>query len=144
MRIIHGIEKLKQDEYMGTGKNLIKAGLSKAFGKPIEDLVVTTEYVSFDIFDTLVLRNVEKPTDVFSWIDRENAGFFEARVQAEKTARQNATHEDVTLDEIYLNMGKTVGHEEAQRLRALELSTELQMCVSCLWGHTESDTTEAT
>lgn len=114
---------------MGKLRNIIKTSMSKALGRTADQLDVKTQYVSFDIFDTLVLRNVEKPTDVFNWIDRENAGFFEARVRSEKTARLNATHEDVTLDEIYLNMEKILGHEEAQRLRVLELSTELQMCV---------------
>lgn len=41
--------------------------------KPIEQVKVF-RIVSFDIFDTLLKRNVEKPTDVFSIMEYGNAG----------------------------------------------------------------------
>ena len=60
--------------------------------------------VSFDIFDTLLLRPYVKPTDLFLHLEKtENAqGFAEARIEAEKKARKVCTDaEDITLDEIY-------------------------------------------
>ncbi len=60
--------------------------------------------ISFDIFDTLLLRPYVKPTDLFKHLEHiENArGFKHDRVQAESFARKvNSTKEDVTFDEIY-------------------------------------------
>lgn len=60
--------------------------------------------ISFDIFDTLLLRPYVKPTDLFLHLEKlEQAdGFATARIYARRQARK--THydkEDVTLDEIY-------------------------------------------
>lgn len=60
------------------------------------------DVVSFDIFDTLLIRKIQKPTDVFRLIesDYKEPGFARQRIYAERRARSEITAE-VTLDEIY-------------------------------------------
>ncbi len=59
------------------------------------------EYVSFDIFDTLIKRDVKKPTDVFVIIEHNYkiCDFYKRRIEAEKRARKGKV--DTTIDEIY-------------------------------------------
>ncbi len=62
------------------------------------------QVISFDIFDTLLLRPYVKPTDLFLHLERlENAkGFAKARIEAEKQARKTHSDlEDINIDEIY-------------------------------------------
>lgn len=63
----------------------------------------TVDTVSFDIFDTLLVRKVLEPTDVFVLMETEEgaAGYAKARVYAEKRARESLDKADITLDDIY-------------------------------------------
>lgn len=72
------------------------------------------EFVSFDIFDTLVRRNCNKPSDIFTriaekailegiLINCDSDSFRNSRIYFEKKARLNSTNQDVTLHEIYAN-----------------------------------------
>lgn len=61
------------------------------------------EYISFDIFDTLIKRDVPNPVDVFS-IVAEICGisdFKEKRIEAEKKARELSAKHEITLKDIY-------------------------------------------
>ncbi|MFW7266469.1 HAD family hydrolase [Gluconacetobacter sp. Hr-1-5] len=65
------------------------------------------DIVSFDVFDTLLVRPVFQPTDVFLFMERQTgiAGFHDARIIAEQDARSamyaaSKTNE-VTLSQIY-------------------------------------------
>lgn len=70
------------------------------------------KYVSFDIFDTLVVRNVSKPVEIFKLVEikyNENheekiCDFQKLRISAELKARKTSKNEEVTLDEIYENL----------------------------------------
>lgn len=82
-------------------------------------------YISFDIFDTLLKRNVRNPADIFSLIqikigDLED-NFKEKRIEAEKRAREKNNNE-ITLKEIYDNYDATEPVKE--KLKIAELSTE--------------------
>ena len=60
--------------------------------------------ISFDIFDTLLLRPYINPTDLFLHLEKLEGidGFYTARLLAEKQARKiHADKEDITIDEIY-------------------------------------------
>ncbi|WP_440862619.1 HAD family hydrolase [Symbiopectobacterium purcellii] len=60
--------------------------------------------VSFDVFDTLLLRPYLTPTDLFLHIEKsKEAPFFrEARIESEREARKrNSQREDITFDDIY-------------------------------------------
>lgn len=74
------------------------------------------DIVSFDIFDTLLKRNVKKPTDVFEYIEKKNnkTGFCEQRIAAEKRARRKKNGVEVTLSDIYAEMPYDFSSEELE------------------------------
>ena len=60
--------------------------------------------VAFDVFDTLLHRDVAAPTDLFCWMESHGqvpAGFAQNRIAAEAQARAACTPREVTLAEIY-------------------------------------------
>lgn len=71
------------------------------------------EYISFDIFDTLILRPFYRPEDLFNLLDKKfreltgsTAAFSKMRKIGESIVRSNhwkthPGHEDITLTEIY-------------------------------------------
>jgi len=88
------------------------------------------DVVSFDIFDTLLKRNVRHPKDVFNLVESkynaessvELKDFRSQRVLAECKARENATKEDITLDDIYTNL--PYDQETSAKLKTIELEIE--------------------
>lgn len=95
------------------------------FFEKIKNCIDKAEIISFDIFDTLLLRPYIKPTDLFMHIEllEKAHGFADARVKAENLARKHhKDKEDITLDEIYAEIPETYGH-----LKNKELSWEYQV-----------------
>ena len=98
--------------------------------------------VSFDVFDTLLLRPFWKPTDLFYFLNREAARMLKAhdvipfadyRVDAEKRARVLASDkglEDVTLREIYdiLKEDGILPKDVIEALMKEELALEERFC----------------
>ena len=68
----------------------------------IIDIIGDRPCVSFDIYDTLVIRPYVLPTDLFRHAERISGkeGFANTRITAEKDARRRHGRE-ITLDEIY-------------------------------------------
>lgn len=95
----------------------------------------TFEYVSFDIFDTLIIRNISKPSRVFdlaehlynSEAEKKIISFKQNRMLAERLARKNSASKEVTLKEIYYNL-HSYSYVEKERLKRLELEIELKIC----------------
>ncbi|MBR6205047.1 MAG: hypothetical protein IKQ60_08435 [Candidatus Methanomethylophilaceae archaeon] len=88
------------------------------------DLDSLPEYVTFDIFDTLVLRPFLRPTDLFKHMEATGMapeGFAKARVKAEAEARRLHRRE-IVLDEIYELMGPDM------QLADLEVQQEIAVC----------------
>ena len=87
------------------------------------------KYVSFDIFDTLVKRNVENPTDVFKLMEyKAGNGFADRRIKAEREARQRLVKDgikEVTIRDIY----RYFTASKRKKLIDLELKTEFQLLV---------------
>lgn len=82
--------------------------------------------VAFDVFDTLIHRDVPAPTDVFVWMEHHGlapAGFAAARIAAEGEVRAAAAGE-VTLAQIYARPGLS-GQDPAA-----ELSAEETLCTA--------------
>ncbi len=77
--------------------------------KQIEERIKMYDTVSFDIFDTLLKRNVCSAYDVFDLVEREYnrkhdykiSDFRKKRIEAEIWARNQAIREEITLKEIY-------------------------------------------
>lgn len=78
---------------------------------------------SFDVFDTLLCRLHKDPKCIFSIIEKTYPypGFYHLRVEAEQRSNR-------TIEDIYKQMIAMTGMspEEAEKLRAFELATELQ------------------
>ena len=88
--------------------------------------------VSFDIFDTLLKRKVNKPEDVFQLmqlnIEEKIPDFKNKRIKAEEKARLINNPREITLDDIYDNF---VELDERQRdyFKKLELKFEKTVLV---------------
>ena len=118
--------------YLRTGTEVIK----KAITDP------GTKVVSFDVFDTLILRPFWEPSDLFALLDRDAARMMSAccyvkfsscRKEAEAEAREEARRsgrEDITHKEIYDRIEKTgLFPEKAIRLlMEKEQELELRFC----------------
>ncbi len=120
----------------------VRTCLERIYGKEIKKVLVSSKVkvVSFDLFDTLVIRNVPMPEDVFELVQiqyqREHPDghlkldFAALRRGAEKLARkknaQNGKNE-VTLEEIYDSIQEL---EESVRkeLLKIEIETEYRVC----------------
>lgn len=105
------------------------------------DLAGNVEVVSFDIFDTLLRRNVPYPQDVFILVEekynkehyKKIECFVSRRLDAEKKARSCIVAEEVTFEEIYLYF-EGLSYEQKEELMKLELNIEYDLiCAnSCL------------
>lgn len=85
-------------------------------------------YISFDIFDTLIVRDVSEPKEVFRKIEqlRQLPGFCDKRIAAEQKAREKAKGE-VTIEDIYRCYPDIRPKQITEYCRA-ELDMELQVC----------------
>jgi len=106
-------------------------------GKPINFEKIMTQIrnysiVSFDIFDTLLKRNVYEPKDVFVYIEtilqNRYPNFTEKRLFAEKTAREKNKGHEVSLHDIY-NEYEGINSREISELMELELMAEEQLLI---------------
>ena len=90
------------------------------------------DIISFDVFDTLILRpEVSIPSDVFSLIYPQDGYFKARRIEAERVARSKALEqgrEDISLCEIYKALYPTHSDSELEEAMALEINTELRVC----------------
>lgn len=68
--------------------------------KEIIDFIQPYPIVSFDIFDTLIKRDVPKPSDLFDLIYSDQH-FKKKRINAELICRKESKYEEITLEEIY-------------------------------------------
>ena len=97
--------------------------------------------ISFDIFDTLLKRNVLYPYDVFTLVElaysRRYAhpvcSFREKRIQAESARRRKSNQEEVTLDEIYEELPYDV--QTIQALKDIELEIESAVLTAVSYTH---------
>ena len=104
-------------------------GLSNLIKKVADEKI---KVVSFDIFDTLLLRPMIAPIDAFRLVGKQHGydelQFVTMRTVAEKEARNQRPfgHDDVTFDEIYKQMEVCFGidHNKAQLLMETELEVE--------------------
>jgi predicted HAD superfamily hydrolase len=91
--------------------------------------------ISFDVFDTLMLRPFEKPTALFSFLNpfvddiiKEKINFKDLRKKAEKTARKTLSGVDeVNIDEIYENFTE-IPTKLKGAIKFLEMEAELKLC----------------
>jgi HAD superfamily hydrolase (TIGR01549 family) len=95
-------------------------------------LIDKNQVISFDVYDTALLRNVLYPTDIFDLVQIEAgkkgvqsaAHFKQLRIEAERTARSRTRREDVRFHEIYDVISEKIGTRLANQLKELELQVE--------------------
>lgn len=119
-------------------KNKIKRIINTYPKLDIENIKKTLdkyEYISFDIFDTLIKRDVENPNEVFAIIGKiyfkKSNTFKEDRLNAEKQTRKELNDkEEILLDDIYNMLIKDYNYsqEDAKKLKDLEINIEINLC----------------
>lgn len=102
--------------------------LSNLIENHFPHLLKQAEVVSFDVFDTLLIRPYVKPEDMFLHMERhyKKEGYAQERVAAEARARHNNPHKkEITFNDIYneilpkyKDMQKKELYFETQILRA--------------------------
>lgn len=115
-------------------------------GTKLDDIkksIVKHEYVSFDIFDTLIARPFLEPHDLFQILEQHantmipgaEFHFASLRSEAEAMARKrlslnSPSFEDITLDEIYREMEEmsSIPSNLLAALKEKELELELKYC----------------
>lgn len=97
------------------------------------DMLGQYDVISFDIFDTALLRKVAIPNHVFDIVSMEMhwPNFTDARKKAEELARQqnlvHLGHREVTLDEIYQFLKSDYGIDDVWKDRECELEMQLSL-----------------
>lgn len=100
----------------------------------LQEKVAQYEVVSFDIFDTLVMRKVFMPQDIFKLVERRiqlqmglELDFYQSRLTADLTC--NDKH--MLLDAIYneINQKWNLPQEVLESIKQIEIDTELECCV---------------
>lgn len=93
------------------------------------------QIITFDVFDTLIIRDVYKPRDVFYFVEKRynnlyhcNCDFINKRIKAEENARKKYTYTEVNLHEIYKELSKTFPEDICRRLQQMEIDAEVAVC----------------
>lgn len=98
------------------------------------------EYVSFDIFDTVLKRNVKSPSQIFDLVkyhfEKENeyklGDFKSIRKNAEALARENSGKEDIDIDCIYSFINEW-DETVVSELKRLEQEIESNILLPSQW-----------
>lgn len=100
-------------------------------------LIDQHDLISFDVYDTALLRNVLYPADIFDIVEIELKGkgiflsnFKQIRVRAEEKARSNSNKEDIHLNDIYRIISKKVGVQLSEQIKEIELSLEERFTIA--------------
>lgn len=117
-------ELLGQKERKYSNQNLPYWNIAEA---DLRNAIDSHEYISFDIFDTLIMRKVLEPTDVFDIVERlleekgfENNRFRERRVSAEEALKYPA------IGQIYEELGKRYYISEEILCQWMQLETMVE------------------
>lgn len=102
----------------------------------LECAINSAEVISFDVFDTLVKRNVQEPKHVHKIVGQEFfrqtgnhiAEYDRLRVNAEKKARKCSTKEEICMSDIFDFMFG-IPDEWKRTLQELEKQTEIKICI---------------
>lgn len=97
------------------------------------ELMDKSEIISFDIYDTLLQRDVAKPTDLFVFLEKELVkqnyaayGFAECRIKAEKLAAKKYG-EFTTLENIYDEISNINPEFSKRQYRDFEVDLEYRL-----------------
>ena len=91
------------------------------------------DVISFDVFDTLLFRGVNEPSDAFYYIEEKlgypNLGVLRREMEgrAYRLKKQNASSNEVTLEYIWQLIEKEMGIESSHGIE-IELEIEKEVC----------------
>lgn len=93
----------------------------------LAEKLVQYDVVSFDVFDTLIFRAVERPRDVFCLLEGSwnYAGFAVLREEAEQQAREKK--QEITIRDIYKILAKQLSIDIREGIRR-EIQMEQNVC----------------
>ncbi len=127
----------KYELIYGTAGLCRKGAESETCGRMSEmnlaKMLMKYDIISFDVFDTLLLRPFRKPSDLFMLVGQklDIMDYCSIRLQAEEDARKYNMlirgNREVTLEEIYGNVEKQTGVPKEYGMQA-ELETEFGLC----------------
>jgi len=114
----------------------------------VKNTLMDYQYISFDIFDTLILRPFWEPTDMFRLLElkykelnpKAIADFSRIRREAEQEVREEIVglgKEEITIDDIYDKIVADYGIEKkySEILKQCEKDLELQFCKRRNFGY---------
>lgn len=98
--------------------------------KRLKKICQNYDVISFDVFDTLLKRDVMSPIEVFSIVEQifdrahegEHSAFAQKRIKIEYLLRKTSSFSEITLDEIYEKID--FPQKQAEELKSLEVETE--------------------
>lgn len=101
----------------------------------ITEIIDKYEYVSFDLFDTLIFRTFMDYKDVYHYVEylynktSQNPiyDFAGKRINAEKRARKKKEWKEISLDEIYSEL--LIDNKVKNILKQYEIETEIKNCI---------------
>ena len=95
----------------------------------IKKIIDEYRYISFDLFDTLVTRNLPNPTDVFSFLSKDKKDWKSKRINAEKLSRNSTEHEEINIQDIYKHIDGTEKEIREQIFKEEQLEIELSTSI---------------
>ena len=118
--------------FFSPGSKNLQQYFSFGIKEKILGAAAAAKIVSFDIFDTLLLRRWYSPENTFDYLEEKIEkdfsikDFKKLRKQAEQLARQAHPEQDVNIEQIYAVFGQLTGcgAEQAQALLELECEQE--------------------
>lgn len=135
---VRGNKQAKLPEELLPTTHTVSPGVNIPRGRMSPEVMLEAlkefDVVSFDIFDTLILRNCKEPADVFNLIGLKlgQETFSKLRIEAEAQARENITEgeeREVTLREIYEILTKWLPMDMDDAMET-EISTEVAICTA--------------
>lgn len=109
------------------------------FLKTILQEIKKYDVISFNIYDTLILRNTLFPQDIFKLLANiadeqygvKDFNFIRINMEAEarnRTVQTDGTKEDISLDRIYQEISAHYPDIPTEQLKEAEINLELQYC----------------
>lgn len=104
--------------------------------KEITKQIDNKKVVSFDIFDTLVFRNIVRPTDIFRIVENivsnkyNISNFTKLRIEAEQNSRKTVENGEANLNEIYQQLNEKIKDPNiVNEIKKLEMKIETEFIV---------------
>lgn len=105
--------------------------------KKIWNKINKYEYVSFDVFDTLIKRNVQRPHDIFRLVElkynKENGNkienYVKNRIEVEQKAKIKSENGECTFNSIFEELKDIYPEEIVNKLKNIELEFENKYCI---------------